>query len=421
MLNRSIVSACCAMALTGDAAAAATGAFEALEVARGFDAPTSVAPTPDGGLFVAEQGGAIWRVAADGTRGDEPVVTLEVYAEFESGLLGLTADPNFSDNGLLYAFASVSDDEQHMIRIDTTLSPPAVVVLRDSLPGSNGVHVGGGIAFGPDGRLYVTIGDTGHPEFAQQVTSLAGKLCRFDRNGDVPDDNPFTTPTGAPRAYIALGFRNPYRFCFAPDGRMFVMDVGSSGDARREEINLIRPGDNAGWPDVEGAAPADRIGEFTDPIYSYVDEGAAITGCVYYSGDQFPPGYAGDLFHVEFVLNKLYRLTLDGDVSVAHEQVLDLEGGPVDLQQEAAGTLVYCEFFGGRVMRVRSTIAAETDQPNHADVGDADDLPRPSDDDAAPEIEDVAAAPPAPSSVCLGVGFAMLLSCAGLMVMSVRR
>lgn len=345
--------------------------FEVVPYATGLVEPVALAFAPDGRLFVTEKAGKI-RIVQDGVLQPEPFASVDVYTVNENGLLGIAIDPDFAQNHYVFVFASISQRQQHVIRfteVDGVGADPFVV--RDALPGSESVHSGGGLQFGPDGKLYFSIGDTGERALAQDLKSLAGKIMRINPDGSTPSDNPFTTPTGSPRAVYAIGFRNPFRFAFAPDGRMFVMDVGSDEGPRREEVNIIRAGDNAGWPLVEGKQSVRLFPDFVDPIIAYHEEGQAITGGVVYTGSQFPKKYRGNLFHLEFVLNRVFRVEVDGDALIRHELFYETtEAGPVDIVQAPDGSLVYSEIFTGRLMRIRYTKPLESDpiQPRDPNV-----------------------------------------------------
>lgn len=322
--------------------------------ATGLDGPVALAFAPDGRLFVGERSGGI-RIVDRGRVLTDSFADIQVHDFFESGLLGLTVSPNFARDGYVYAFATVTPEEQEIIRFtaDGNRGVDRTIVKR-GLPTGGAFHNGGGMAFGPDGMLYFSIGDNTNRENAQSLNTLAGKISRITPAGDTPTDNPFTTPTGSPRAVWALGFRNPFRFCFAPDGRLFSIDVGSDGFVRREEINLVQRAANHGWPIVEGFGSGSTAADaYTDPIYAYHEEGAAPCGIVYYSGTHFPADYSGNLFHVEYTLERIYRVVLDGNNVVSHELFADVEGGPVDLVQGPDGALYYCEVIGGRIMRIR--------------------------------------------------------------------
>ena len=363
MLRRTAGFALVVVVCSGPAAAqdvAHEPGFAIATWASGLDSPVAMEFAPDGRLFVAEQKGAVRVIDATGLLSDQIVAEFQVYYENENGLLGLALDPDFADNGYIYIFATIDTKEQRIYRIvepqrQRSTADAEPLIIRDHLPTRGEFHSGGGLKVGPDGKLYFSIGDNLIADNAQDMNSLAGKICRINLNGSTPDDNPFTTTTGAPRAIFALGFRNPFRFCFAPDGRMFAMDVGSDGDGRREEINLVRAGKNYGWPIVEGPQTGGSDPAYTDPIYSYHDGGAAPVGAVYYTGGHFPSEYRGDLFHLEYVLGRLYRAMLSGDVVVGHWNFAAIDGGPVDMVQGPDGALYICTLFSGEIKRIYST------------------------------------------------------------------
>lgn len=357
--------------------------FVLREYATGLNQPVALAFAPDGRLFVAQREGAI-RVVENGTLREEPFATFEVYTLGEGGLLGLAIAPDFATTGHVFAFLTRSADEQQIVRVtDVAGFGEDETLIRDNLPTNGSNHNGGCLRFGPDGKLHFAIGDNGVSENAQDLTTLAGKLCRINPDGSVPEDNPFTTPTGTPRAIYALGFRNPFRFCFAPDGRVFLNDVGSAGDARREEINLVTAGGNYGWPEVEGVAPADPAGEFVDPILTYHEEGSSIAGCGYYAGTQFPSQYHDTYFHLDFVSQQLFNVPLAGDAAVSHDFFAQLDGGPVDLTVGPDGALYYAELYGGRVMRL-SFADAEAPSPTPSPTASPD--PSPGDGGEMPAV-----------------------------------
>jgi len=345
---------------------------------EGLTEPTAIAPTPDGRLFVAERRGTIRVVHpnADGEAGvldPQPFATLDVYINGECGLLGLALDPDFERNGYVYVFLTATVSEQRIVRLtDKDNMATDEVVIRGNLPTNGGVHNGGGLRVGPDRKLYFSIGDNGDAPASDTITTLAGKIGRMNLDGSIPDDNPFVTPTGSPRAVFARGFRNPFRFCFASDGRLFVMDVGSDGDVRREEINLVRAGKDYGWPDTEGISASSGAGDIENPIFAYGGEGGAIAGCAVYEGRQFPDTYQGDLFHLDYVSGGLFRVTLDGDRVVTHKLFLEIYGAPVDLAMGSEGSLFFSRLFNGDIQRVRyknGTGGNDPGQPSSDDGG----------------------------------------------------
>lgn len=413
MLRRTTVAALACLAWTARSAAqdvAHEPGFAISTWSRGLDSPVAMEFAPDGRLFVAELAGKVRVINETGLLSDQIIAGLEVYHENENGLLGLALDPEFASNGYIYLFATIDTKEQRIYRVvepryRTTDADAEPLIIRDHLPTRGEFHSGGGLKIGPDGKLYFSIGDNLIPENAQDMNTLAGKISRINLDGSTPDDNPFTTTTGAPRSIYAVGFRNPFRFCFAPDGRMFALDVGSDGDGRREEINLVVSGQNYGWPLVEGSQGFGGDPAYTDPIYSYHDGGAAPVGAVYYTGGHFPSEFRGDLFHLEYVLGRLYRTVLDGDRVIAHTNFAETDGGPVDMVQGPDGALYICELYTGEIKRVYSTRADAN--PNSAVAGEQDESP--------PTVQNQTLA----SGLCgLGTGFGLFASAVAL---SLRR
>lgn len=387
-----------ALALSAPAAEPRADGFEVTSFSRGLVEPIAIEFSDERTLFAAERGGTV-RVIEDGVLSPTLFATEEVFVANENGLLGLALATDFATSGRLFLFITVSTGEQQIVRYTAARSDdpnrPGWVgvdrtIIRENLPTRGEFHSGGGLKIGPDGKLYFSIGDNLIAENGQDMQTLAGKIARVNLDGSTPRDNPFTTATGAPSAIYASGFRNVFRFCFAPDGRLFALDVGSDGDGRREEINLVRAGQNYGWPQVEGSQGLFRDERFSDPIYDYHDGGAAPVGAVYYSGEQFPPQYRGDLFHLEYVLNRLYHVELDGDRVLSHEVFVQGESGPIDLAQGPDGALYYCELHSGEIKRVAYRVEVVAGEQ----VGDVDA-------DSAPET------PPA-----MGCGFGGLLGVA---------
>lgn len=409
--------------------------FEVTTFVEGLDQPVAMDFAPDGRLFVAERDGRV-RIVQDGILRPDVFAEQPVFVDNENGLLGLALDPQFDSNGHVYVFATISTSEAQIIRFTESRDPiPATFtdsqsgpsehaddayaadqppadaspwtlgqpgaavqrrVIRDHLPTRGTYHSGGGLKVGPDGKLYFSIGDNLIEDNGQDMTSLAGKICRINLDGSTPTDNPFVTPTGTPRAIWALGFRNVFRFCFAPDGRIFAMDVGSDGNGRREEINLVRPGANYGWPRVEGRQGLFPNPRFTDPIYDYHDGGAAPVGAVYYTGQNFPPDYSGSLFYLEYVLNRVYRVSLAGDRAVGHELFYQAAGGVVDMLQGPDGCLYYSELLTGRIRRI--AYVDKTDEP-------LDDHP-----DSAPGGDDALDRDHSPATGLCGFGLGTFLA-----------
>lgn len=234
-------------------------------VVSDLEAPWSVTFLEDAPLISERDSGRILEILPDcGTRtvGEQP----DVLAGGEGGLLGLTVGPT----GDLYSYAT-TDNGNRVTRWTVTGERGSLIlggseVILDELP-SAGVHNGGRIRFGPDDMLYVAVGDAGERGEAQDLNSMAGKILRLMPDGTVPDDNPHE---GSP--VFSLGHRNVQGIDWAEDGTMFATEFGAN---TWDELNVIEPGANYGWPEVEGAAERDEI---VDPVQQWETSEASPSG-----------------------------------------------------------------------------------------------------------------------------------------------
>src|SRR5881398_3001641 len=213
------------------------------------------------------------RVIKTGSLLSTPFVSLTVDSSGERGLLGIAFDPNFTTNHYLYVYYTVATSPIHnrLSRFtaagDTAVPGSEAIILElDNLSSATN-HNGGAIHFGPDGKLYIGVGENANGANSQTLSNLLGKILRINAAGTIPTDNPFfATATGVNRAIWALGLRNPFTFAFQPGtGRLFINDVGQD---TWEEINDGHAGANYGWPTSEGPIdPPDP--RFRGPIYAY--------------------------------------------------------------------------------------------------------------------------------------------------------
>lgn len=227
-------------------------------VADHLDTPWELAFAPDGRLFFTQRPGVV-SVIENGNNKvwlELDSVALEVG---ESGLLGITLHPDFSQNGYVYMGYTYAESKAPLKLVNklvryredqATKTPVFDKVLLDNIPG-NYVHNIGPLEFGPDGKLYLTIGEIFLPELAQDMSSLNGKILRMNDDGTIPDDNPF------PDSYIySLGHRNPQGLAFNPEtGALWSTEHGPSEEQGccNDEINLIKAGANYGWPLIRGS------------------------------------------------------------------------------------------------------------------------------------------------------------------------
>jgi glucose/arabinose dehydrogenase len=230
-------------------------------VAAGLEVPWALAFAPDGRLFITERPGRI-RVVRDGRLAPAPLASLNVLSRGEGGLMGLALDPAFAETRRLYVCYTAGKAGRTINRLVVlTLlegQAPAERVLFDDMPGA-GNHDGCRVKFGPDGKLYVTMGDAAQPPLAQDRGSPAGKILRLNSDGSVPADNPFP----GSRVY-SMGHRNPQGLAWDQAGRLWSSEHGPSGlPCCHDEINLIHPGKNYGWPTAYGISDDKR---FVDPV-----------------------------------------------------------------------------------------------------------------------------------------------------------
>lgn len=251
-------------------------------VARGLDAPWSVVLVEGVALVSERDSGRILEVS-DGGR-TRVVGTVDgVVHGGEGGLLGLAVD----GERRLYVY-STGPNGNRIERYALSGAPGALAlgareVILDRLP-SEIYHDGGRIAFGPDGMLYDTIGDAGQGSSAQDLDSPAGKILRMTPDGDVPADNPF------PGSLVfSYGHRNPQGIAWAGDGTMFATEFGED---TWDELNVITPGDNYGWPTVEGAAGRS---EFSDPVQQWAPASASPSGAAIVDGTLFIANLRGEV------------------------------------------------------------------------------------------------------------------------------
>ncbi|MBX5492435.1 MAG: PQQ-dependent sugar dehydrogenase [Chloroflexi bacterium] len=293
-------------------------------VLTGLEVPWALAWAPDGRLFFTERPGRV-RVVQDGQLAAAPVATLPVSrATSEGGLLGLALAPDFAASGALYVYYTydAADGVRNrvaLLRLNGGQATEERVIL-DAIPGS-GVHDGGALAFGPDGKLYVGTGDARNGAAAQDLASLSGKVLRLNPDGSIPDDNPFP---GSP--VYAFGLRNVQHFAWHPrTGQLYASEHGPTGEQGRcchDEINLILPGGNYGWPEVAGAGGAP---EYLDPVTESGSGNRPPGGLAF-----GPPGPAAEqLFLATLRGGQLWRFTLsaDGASTVAEEQLIFGEYG----------------------------------------------------------------------------------------------
>ena len=326
----------------------------------GLSNPTAMEVAPDGRIFVCQQGGSL-RVIKNGVLLATPFVTLSVDPNGERGLLGIAFDPNFASNNFLYLYYTVATTPRHnrvsrfTANGDVVVPGSETVLLElDNLTAATN-HNGGAIHFGPDGKLYIAVGENATPSNAQTLGNMLGKVLRINSNGTIPGDNPFfNIASGNNRSIWAFGLRNPFTFSFQPGtGRLFINDVGQD---LFEEINDGIAGSNYGWNNTEGPTsnPA-----FRSPLFFYGHGISATTGCAIAGGAFYnpnfarsPPSFIGKYFFADLCSGWI-RL-FDPATGTASGFATGISQ-PVDLKVDVDGSLLYLSRGSGAVFRVQFT------------------------------------------------------------------
>ena len=292
--------------------AAGTPVMQSETLVRGLDTPWAIDFAPDGRMFVSERPGRI-RVIRDGQLVAQPWMTLQVAEVGEGGLMGIALDPQFAQNRYLYAAFTLRAPNGQLqnrlvrLRDDPNAGPVGTGtldrVLLETIPGAQ-LHDGARLKFGPDGKLYMTMGDAQVPDLAQNRESLAGKILRLNPDGTVPPDNPF------PNSLVySTGHRNPQGLAWQPGtGRLYSTEHGPSGSpCCLDELNFIEAGRNYGWPTITG--DASREGMLPPIRHSGASATWAPAGMTFVSRGP----WAGALLFTTLRGTALYRVTLDAN------------------------------------------------------------------------------------------------------------
>ena len=318
-------------ALTLAAAAPAMGA-RLVEVAGGLDNALLVtAPAGDDRLFVVEQGGKIRIIRANGTVAPQPFLRLSglITSGGEQGLLGLAFHPRYATNGRFFVNYTNRSGSTVVAEFRVSANPnvanPASRrrLMLIAQPFAN--HNGGMVAFGPDGYLYIGMGDGGSGgdpgNRAQNLRTPLGKLLRIDVNGSsgrrpyrIPATNPFRARASVPPEIFALGLRNPWRFSFdRTRGDLWIGDVGQGSREEVDFATLARArGANFGWKRFEGRSRFSAVplsaGRLIQPVAQYThDTGCAVTGGYVYRGPSIP-GLDGRYVYGDFCSSQIWSL-----------------------------------------------------------------------------------------------------------------
>jgi len=252
-------------------------------IVDGLNNPWEIVFGPEGEIFFTERDGRVWKIENFGEA--KVIETFPKSGSMEGGTLGLALHPDFKNNQKIYIYQTNLELEFFQNKVFSfTVDGDALTdkqVVIDGIPGAPW-HDGGRIAFGPDGKLYITTGDAINPGWSQDLSSLAGKILRINPDGTIPDDNPFDSS-----AIFSYGHRNPQGIAWNDDGLLVSSEHGPSGEMGygHDEINVIVKGKNYGWPKVVGDSSDDI---FVNPIIHSGQSTWAPSGMVFFNSDKIP-------------------------------------------------------------------------------------------------------------------------------------
>ena len=318
---------------------APSGNLQLQPVLSGLNFPVSLVQASDGRMFYNERlTGRVRLVNSNWQLDPTPFCSVSIQTAGEQGLLGLALDPNFDTNQTIYVYYTAQGGTNRVSRLVRQAGGScAETVILPNLP-TSGNHNGGIITFGPDGKLYVVIGDAEVPSNAQNPDSLAGKILRVNTDGSAASGNPFLSSANAQKVF-SLGHRNSFGLTFHPStGQLWESENGPNDN---DEVNGIVAGGNYGWPIVGGIA---NNPNYRNPLVAF-NPVIAPTGIVGIpSGSpNYPAAYQNNLLVAEFISGTIRLVTLTGTTSVAYPGGV---GGLLSLMRASDG-YVYASTASG--------------------------------------------------------------------------
>jgi glucose/arabinose dehydrogenase len=354
--------------------------FSEARVAGGLNLPSAIAFLPNRDILVTEKGtsntGALKRISGGTVT---TLATLSTCTSSEMGVLGVAVDPSFATNGTVYIYITkpgaggCGTATGRFNRIEKLTISGSTATGETVLPQSTDIRTDGGnhnagtLRIGPDGKLYVSVGDTGVGDsgvpgnstnpYAQSLASLNGKILRLNLDGSAAAGNPFTATAGARPEIWAYGFRNPFRMSFDPQtGKLWAGDVGQD---TVEELDIVQAGGNYAWPHCEGTLPTgcEQAGDI-DPVYTSPHSGTGATGGCIIAGGFTGASYgllANQYIFGDCNSNKIFRAPLNATrtgFATAPVEFVTSAATPSDFQFGPDGDLYYVAESGGEVRRV---------------------------------------------------------------------
>ena len=343
------------------AGAALPPGFTDTAYATGFSQPDAFAIAPDGRIFVCEKTGAV-KVVLNG-KIVSTFVTINCDTFDERGVLGIAFDPDFQSNQFVYIYYTTnslsldppSSPKNRVSRFTANgnvVVPGSELILLDNIPSDAGNHNAGCLRFSPDGTLFIATGDGGlNHANSQDLTNLAGKILRINKDGSIPNTNPFFGSLSDRNEIWCYGLRNPFRFSFRPGTT--IPYIGDVGENTWEEVNVGQAGGNYGWNIYEGPT---NVAGFISPEFYYMHtntESAAIVGGCFMAQQRFAPPYAGSYFYGDYIRNVIRRVVFDSNNKYVSDADFTNANTPVDFaESKFDGDLYYVSINQGTLRRI---------------------------------------------------------------------
>lgn len=334
--------------------------FRVETVVGNLEVPWSIVWAPDGRMFFTERPGRV-RTFENGRLNPLPIYTVpDVEARSEAGLMSIALHPQFSSNHFVYLSYAYNANGLQVRVVRFRETPQGLVdrkVIIENIPAAP-AHAGCRLRFGPDGKLYITTGDSTDRELAQQLNSLAGKILRLNDDGTAPADNPFAGRPDARPEIWAYGSRNAQGIDFQP-GTNFLFETehgpsGFDGPGGGDEVNIIERGKNYGWPVIHHRATQAGM---ESPLLEYTPACAPASGA-FYRANVFPQ-FKGNFFFGCLRGTRIIRVALDGRRVVSQENLLEKKYGRIRDIAEGPDGFIY---FSTSNRDGRGTAASDDDR-----------------------------------------------------------
>ena len=334
-------------------------------IAQGLISPWSFVFLKNGDLLFTEKGGEL-RIIQQGKLLEEPIKGLpKIYVRGQGGLMDLELHPDYADNGWIYISYSSQDESGKESGGNTTLMRARIrnhelvdkrVLFKATPNTTRGQHFGGRIEFDNKGFLYLSVGDRGERNLAQSTNNYNGKIFRLHDDGTIPNDNPFVDKKGALKAIYSYGHRNPQGLAFnTVTGEMWETEHGPRGG---DEVNIIRKGNNYGWPVITYGINYDGSIITRDTVKAGMEQpvifwrpSIAPCGMAFITSDKYP-GWKGDLLVGSLKFQYVVRCDVRGNDILGQEKILEGLGRIRSIRQGPDGYIYVSAEGSGMIVRL---------------------------------------------------------------------